>query len=45
MGKFDIDAHEFIIPKKEMSSIADMQTKWEKSEVCTCQQYLANELS
>lgn len=29
----DLETHEFMIPKKEVSLPADIATKWEKSEV------------
>jgi len=29
----DLQSHEFIIPKKEITSPADIASKWERSEV------------
>jgi len=35
VGKMDINlqSHEFIVPKKEITSPADIASKWERSEV------------
>jgi len=38
VGKMDIDlqTHTFAVPKKEITSPADIASKWEKSEVKFC---------